>query len=479
MRIAPRLPNAHGKADIVKNLPATALNHWLPLGFVIVLIFALVAIPILSERRVRSYERMLNEVVEPARAELTDLYLAHGMAGGALREIMATDDPDARSAYAEAVLEEQQSLGRLDAYVRLLNDRVQGEYVRLRTSIGDLRAGLTDVVASPAAAATPAPHTSSDTEEGALIAAARLDRELARTANELRLQVRAAKQNDVRIAAVLLMLAIIAAGVVGWAGRRMYFTAQAAEQAREDLVRVNESRARLIRGFSHDVKNPLGGADGYAQLLEAGILGDLTEKQAHGLHRLRSALHAALELIDDLVDLARAEAGRIELNVQHFDMIELVRELADEYSAAANAKGVDLQVREPASAIHVTSDRPRVRQILSNLFSNAVKYTPGGGSVRVEVRSAPARRQPDPQRWAIVSVIDTGPGIPSDRQHLLFREFSRLDPEGSSGAGLGLAISQGLAHALGGNITVRSKPGHGSTFALWLPEDEAGPESSL
>jgi signal transduction histidine kinase len=238
--------------------------------------------------------------------------------------------------------------------------------------------------------------------------------------------------------------------------------------ARRELERVVESRARLIRGFSHDVKNPLGAADGFLSLLEDGILGGLDERQLESIGRVRRSLHTALELINDLVEIARAEAGQLEVRDEEVDLRDVAREMTEEYRAQAEAKGLQLRCECPTEFPPTRSDTARIRQILGNLVSNAVKYTEEGDvSVGVGLRSGAGT--PGPGEWAVVEVSDTGPGIPQDKQHLLFREFSRLEPGATQGAGLGLAISHSIAQALGGSISVQSGPRGGSTFTLWIP----------
>lgn len=240
-----------------------------------------------------------------------------------------------------------------------------------------------------------------------------------------------------------------------------------AERRREELERVTESRTRLMRGFSHDVKNPLGAADGYAQLLEDGILGELSAKQMQSVQRIRRSLQTSLHLIHELLELARAEAGQIELEPVLTDVAELVRDAAEDFRAQATAAGLGLEVRATA-ALPAHTDPIRVRQILSNLLSNAVKYTPRGGIV-VEAELRTDGRAPRDGDWIAISVTDTGPGIPAEKQELIFEEFTRLDPEAQHGAGVGLAISRKMARLLGGDISVESEVGRGSTFTLWLP----------
>jgi signal transduction histidine kinase len=188
--------------------------------------------------------------------------------------------------------------------------------------------------------------------------------------------------------------------------------------------------------------------------------------------RIRRSIRNALALIDDLHELARAEAGHIELACEPVDVGALVRELAEDYRAAAVAHGLGLRAEVAAGLPPVTGDATRVRQVLGNLLSNAVKYTDHGGvTVRAAAHGAgrPDGAPADAPAWVTVAVADTGPGIARDEQRRLFREFSRLHRGDKPGAGLGLAISQRVARALGGAITVDSEAGRGSVFTLWMP----------
>ena len=240
------------------------------------------------------------------------------------------------------------------------------------------------------------------------------------------------------------------------------------EQRREELERLIESRARLIRGFSHDVKNPLGAADGRAQLLEDGVMGSLTDQQKDSIRGIRRSIGSALELINTLVEIARVEAGQIAIAQEPVDVREIAREIAEEYRAQADTSGLVIEYSAPDRFPVIISDASRIRQILGNLVSNAVKYTPEGKvTVIVGMKDNPASRQNE--SWATVDVVDTGIGIPKDKQNLIFQEFTRLGEDSRPGVGLGLAISYRIARAIGGNITVESEPGKGSTFTLWLP----------
>jgi signal transduction histidine kinase len=255
--------------------------------------------------------------------------------------------------------------------------------------------------------------------------------------------------------------------------------AEVAERQQRDLEQIMEIQARLVRGFSHDVKNPLGAAQGYAQLLEDGLIESLTPKQRESVIRIGASIGTALTLIDDLVEYAKSKMGKVEIQSQRTNVTEIAREILEEYRAQIEAAGLAIAFDADPSLGSIWSDRTRIRQILGNLLSNAVKYTERGG-VSVRVAQRQASQAPWGGDWITVDVVDTGRGIPEKEQHLVFREFARLEPTTAQGSGLGLAISQWIADALGARITLVSDPGRGSTFTLWLPSasDTIGPTAS-
>jgi signal transduction histidine kinase len=216
------------------------------------------------------------------------------------------------------------------------------------------------------------------------------------------------------------------------------------------------------------MKNPLGAADGYAELLGDGIYGDVSAEQRATIERVRRSIHGALSLIEDLHELARAETGNLVLRRQKVNLGELARAIGAEYRGAANATGLSLEVEVPTNLPTVETDPTRLRQIVGNLLSNAIKYTKSG-SVQLCLRTRQAQTAEGDHCWAEFDVSDTGMGIPADKLDLIFEEFSRLGANDKPGAGLGLAISQRLAEALGGHISVESEFGHGSTFTLRVP----------
>mgnify|MGYP006188380721 CR=1 FL=1 len=245
-----------------------------------------------------------------------------------------------------------------------------------------------------------------------------------------------------------------------------------ADRRREELERVTESRARLVRGFSHDVRNPLSVADAQAWLMEDGrFLGELSEKQQESVQKIRGAIRTSICLLDDLLELAQAEAGEIQFNRTLTDVGRTVREVVGDFRAQAMTKEMILEVHAPEE-LQIETDSVRLRQILGNLLSNAIKYASDGEvGIIVEVRKT---ETPRPGEWLAVSVIDSGPGIPQEKRELIFHEYIRLDPQAEQGSGIGLAISRRLARLMGGELTVESEFGRGSTFTLWLPRDSIG-----
>ena len=244
-----------------------------------------------------------------------------------------------------------------------------------------------------------------------------------------------------------------------------------AERRRQEVARISASRQGLIRGFSHDVKNPLGAADGFLFMLERGVMGPLTAGQRNAVEHARHSVKAAVKLIQDLLDLARAETGDIDLHLVTTDLHEVAARAVEDYRAQADSKGLAMTTDLPAAFPALQSDPARVGQILGNLLGNAIKYTETG-SVTVRVGTRPDSTGCE---WSVVDVSDTGPGIAKEDQRLIFDEFERLAVSpGTSGSGIGLAISHRLAELLGGHITVDSDLGRGSRFTLWLPFDAAG-----
>jgi signal transduction histidine kinase len=179
------------------------------------------------------------------------------------------------------------------------------------------------------------------------------------------------------------------------------------------------------------------------------------------------------------MDLARAEAGQLRITPRPVDIVSVMREAVEQNRPASELSSHSLNVAAPVSAPlpAITTDPLRVRQVLDNLLSNAIKYTPPGGQivVRAEPRQRPATDGRPDGAWVAIDVSDSGAGIPHEQQQAIFGDFARLEAHRElPGAGLGLSISRRVAHLLGGDLTLRSAPGDGATFTLWLPQQSRG-----
>jgi len=267
-------------------------------------------------------------------------------------------------------------------------------------------------------------------------------------------------------------------------------TAQAAaERAREAAEAASRAKSEFLATMSHEFRTPLNAILGYAQLLDMGVLGPATPAQHAHLERLQASARHLLRLVDDVLDVAKVDADRLEVRRDSLMIGPPVAAAVTLVQPQATAKGVRLMdLGTGALGFPCVGDEHRVRQVLVNLLSNAVKFTPPGGEVTVACGAA---EEPDPgvrqldagsdtagaarRPWAFVRVEDTGPGIAPDLLGRLFEPFVQGDAaltREQGGTGLGLAISRRLARLMGGDVTARSQPGQGATFTLWLP----GPE---
>ncbi len=240
------------------------------------------------------------------------------------------------------------------------------------------------------------------------------------------------------------------------------------EQANEELLRQREeletalaSRSRFYAAMSHELRTPINAVVGYTSLALEGIYGPLSDPLGDALTRSQRAASHLRELVDDVLDLAKIEAGRIDVQKQPVDVVALLEDLllSVQPPAAATNTTVALDCATAPAAPLVTDPR-RVRQILLNLVGNAIKF---GAGQTVTLRCASTAED------VVFSVVDEGPGIPEREQHRIFEEFVQLAPDVHQGTGLGLSISRRLAELLGGTLTVASAPGGGSTFTLALP----------
>ena len=253
---------------------------------------------------------------------------------------------------------------------------------------------------------------------------------------------------------------------------RLYREAQSAEteaeRARAAAEAANQSKSAFIATMSHELRTPLNAIGGYAQLMEEGISGPLTEKQREYLKRVRLSQQHLEGLINDVLDFAKLEAGRLEFEITEFALPDGLSSVVALVEPQAGEKEIRFDYRGGDHACVVRADRDKVVQIVLNLVSNAVKFTSAGGRIVLDW---------DCDGEAVrIRVADTGIGIPQDKLDAVFQPFVQVDRNlvgASHGTGLGLTISRDLARRMGGDLAVESEVGVGSTFTIVLPVAEA------
>jgi len=229
-----------------------------------------------------------------------------------------------------------------------------------------------------------------------------------------------------------------------------------------ELERAMGARSRFYANMSHELRTPINAIMGYSSLLLDRIYGPLNEQQESSIERTHKAANHLLELVNDILDLSKIEAGKMELQLESVGFPELIQDLFVTVAPFAEQHGVPLSLETRTTPFTIVSDARRVRQILLNLLSNAIKFG-GGRPVRVVCgRSEDGGLQ--------VEVVDRGEGIAPEDREKIFDEFVQLEQaHNTQGTGLGLPISRRLAELLGGSLTVDSVQGEGSTFTLSLP----------
>jgi len=245
---------------------------------------------------------------------------------------------------------------------------------------------------------------------------------------------------------------------------------RAAESAAARAAEANRAKSDFLATMSHELRTPLNAIAGYAQLLEMGLRGPVTTAQHEDLERiLRSQVHLT-KLINEVLSYARLESGAITYAVRPTLVASAAADAAALVEPQRLAKGITLDVRLPehtgGSPLHVLADHDKLQQIFINLLANAVKFTPQGGRIALELLC-----EPDAHGMAVIRVSDTGIGIPADKLQAVFEPFVQIGRSLNSpgeGTGLGLAISRDLARGMGGDLTAESVPGEGSVFTLTL-----------
>jgi CheY-like chemotaxis protein/nitrogen-specific signal transduction histidine kinase len=246
--------------------------------------------------------------------------------------------------------------------------------------------------------------------------------------------------------------------------RELRRQAEVLEQVNQQLRDATKAKDQFLAVMSHELRTPINAIMGYSDLLDLGVKGPLNDDQRAMLSRVRDTSRHLLGLINEVLDLAKIGAGRMDLVLVELDLPMLVDRAVQQIQPLAVGKGLSLHVEQPHGPTpHVLADETRLTQIMVNLLSNAVKFTAEGG---ITLSYGPS------DGHVYIRVSDTGPGIARDQVDRIFEEFYQVEgglSRTSGGTGLGLAIARRFARLMQGDITVESEPGRGSTFTIVLP----------
>jgi signal transduction histidine kinase len=249
---------------------------------------------------------------------------------------------------------------------------------------------------------------------------------------------------------------------IGSLAEKVNQTSDELERLYGELETASRHKSDFLATMSHELRTPLNAIIGFSEVLHEQMFGELNERQLAYVNDVLEAGRHLLSLINDVLDLAKIEAGRMELELSPVAIHEILESAVSMHSERASRGGIALALDTEPEEITITADERRVRQIVFNLVSNAVKFTPDGGRVDISALAEDGRVE--------IAVTDTGPGIRAEDHETIFEEFEQA-AEGKQvdGTGLGLPLSRRLVELHGGRLWVESEPGKGSTFRFILP----------
>ena len=242
---------------------------------------------------------------------------------------------------------------------------------------------------------------------------------------------------------------------------------QELQAANQNLQALDRLKSEFLANMSHELRTPMNSILGYTQLVLDGVDGPVNAQQAMSLERVEKNARHLLQLINDILDLSKIEAGRMELDFHEFDPGSLAQEVVDDLKTMAKQKGIGCECEAEAADLRIEADPNRIREVLNNLVNNAIKFT-DRGVVRVSVRCDAVGGVSGTE----IAVEDSGIGIPEESLEDVFLAFKQLDGSATrayAGTGLGLSIAKRIVELHGGRIWVQSRRGHGSRFTVWLP----------
>jgi signal transduction histidine kinase len=260
------------------------------------------------------------------------------------------------------------------------------------------------------------------------------------------------------------------------ANRKMEQEIKVRRQAEEQALEANRIKSSFLANMSHELRTPLNAIIGYSEILLEDTDTPERRKLRDDIHKIHGAAAHLLALISDVLDLSKIESGKMDINAEHFPLTEVLESVMVTVAPLAERNGDTIKLRSPRELGAIKTDRTKLHQILANLLSNACKFT-SNGRIELSVQDVVEGGR----RWFEFAVRDTGIGIAPEVQERLFTPFVQADSSTTrkfGGTGLGLAISRHYARMLGGDITVKSELGQGSTFTLRLPSEPVDPRKA-
>jgi signal transduction histidine kinase len=249
---------------------------------------------------------------------------------------------------------------------------------------------------------------------------------------------------------------------IGTLARRVNRMSDELQRVYRELELASEHKSQFLATMSHELRTPLNAIIGFSEVLHEQMFGELNERQLAYVDDVLEAGKHLLSLINDVLDLAKIEAGHMDLSLSEVAIPDLLRSAVSMHAERASRGGIELSLNTDPDEIAVMGDERRLRQVVFNLVSNAVKFTPANGRVEISARLEDGQVE--------VAVADTGPGIAAEDLETIFEEFEQTsEGKQADGTGLGLPLSRKLAELHGGRLWAESRPGNGSTFHLVLP----------